>query len=261
MTLPRLDPYMQGIGEEVEDLSRISASQPYESLGPVLPRQALNILVERSRKVTIGLKELLEAGLATDKGKLTEQGQLVKTILTKPAAQIRIESSRGRATLTFEAYIANGQAVLLASASPASLPEVPHGEDILTASAFVRLDFVPAGYVPIAIASWVGIAPAWSLATNPEQIEQDLLIQRADDDAIPPPADADAHLKYVWSQPWFLWTLAGSNLNSGLVMISAGRAGHFALARGEGTKARFMSYPSMLLWRKLVALVEQSLTA
>ena len=34
MTLPRLDPYLERIGEPLEDLSRIAASQPYESLGP-----------------------------------------------------------------------------------------------------------------------------------------------------------------------------------------------------------------------------------
>jgi hypothetical protein len=261
MTLPRLDPYMESIGAEVEDLSRISAGQPYESLGPLLPRQALQILAGSGRKVTLGLKELLDAGLATEKGKLTQQGNLVREILTKPEARIRLESSRGRATLTFEAYVAGGQAVLLASASPASLTEVPHGEDILTASASVRLDFVPASYVAIAIASWVGVAPAWSLATRPELIEQDLLVQRADDDAVPPPADADEHLKYVWSQPWFLWTLTGSGLRSGLAMINAGRAGHFMLTQGEGSKARFTAYTSLHLWEKLVALVEASSTA
>jgi hypothetical protein len=180
MTLPRLDPYLESIGEPVEDLSRIAASQPYESLGPLLPRQALRILAGSGRKVSLGLKELLEAGLVSENGKLTEQGKLVKQILTKPRAQLRIESSRGRAPLTFEAYVASGQAVLLASASPASLTDDPHGDDITTASALVRLDFVPAGYVPIAMAAWTGIAPAWSLATSPELIDQELLTHRAD---------------------------------------------------------------------------------
>jgi hypothetical protein len=263
MTLPRLDAYLESIGEPLEDLSRIAADQPYESLGPLLPRQALEILAGAGRKDNnLGLKELVDAELATDDGKLTEQGELVKQILTKPIAQIRLESSRGRATLTFEAYVYGGQAVLLASASPASLVEVPHGEDILTASALVRLDFVPAEYIPIAIAAWTGIAPAWSLGTSPEEIDEELLVHRADDPAVPPPTDADEHLKYVWSQPWFLWTLSGSGLDSGLVMINAGRAGHFALTQGEEEgKARFTAYPSTYLWQKLVALVDQSITA
>jgi hypothetical protein len=261
MTLPRLDPYLESIGESVEDLSRIAASQPYQSLGPLLPRQALGILLDTGRKVTLGLKELLEAGLAGEDGKLTDQGKLVKQILTKPAARIRLESSRGRAPLTFDAYVYGGQAVLLSSASPASLVEVPHGEDILTASALVRIDFVQADYVPVATAAWVGVAPAWSLATSPELIDQELLVHRADDPAVPPPAGADANLKHVWSQPWFLWTLSGTGLNSGLVMINAGRAGHFAVTQGEGDKARFTAYPSTFLWHKLVTLVDRSITA
>lgn len=111
------------------------------------------------------------------------------------------------------------------------------------------------------MASWTGIAPAWSLATSPELIDEELLIHRADDDAVPPPADADAHLKYVWSQPWFLWTLSGTGLDSGLVMINAGRAYHFAITQGEDKKVRFSPYPAMYLWQKLVALTEQSITA
>jgi hypothetical protein len=260
MTLPRLDPYLESIGESVEDLSRIAADQPYESLGPLLPRQALQILATSGRKITLGLKELAESGLATEKGKLTEQGRLVKEILTKPRGRIRVESSRGRTPLTFEAYVASGQAVLLASASPASLAEVPH-DDILTASALVRLDVVPVEHVPIAIAAWTGMAPAWSLATNPEMIDHELLLHRADDPAVPPPADADENLKYVWSQPWFRWTLSGSGLKSGLVMINAGRAGHFSLSQGDENKTRLTAFPSVVLWPALVALFEQSITA
>ena len=168
------------------------------------------------------MTELVDAGLATDDGKLTEQGQLVKQILTKPSARVRVESSRGRAPLTFEAYVLSGQAVIVASTSPATLVEDPHGEDILAASGRVQLDFVDVSYVPIALAAWVGLAPAWSLATSPELIDEKLLVHRMDDPAVPPPADADENLKYVWSQPWFLWTLTGTGLAHGLVMVNAG---------------------------------------
>jgi hypothetical protein len=41
----------------------------------------------------------------------------------------------------------------------------------------------------------------------------------------------------------------------------AGPAGHFAITQGEGEKVRFSAYPSMFLWQKLIAPVEQSVTA
>jgi hypothetical protein len=261
MMLPRLDPYLESIGEPLEDLSRIAASQPYESLGPSLPRAALQSLAGSGRKIIEGLTELVDAGLATDDGKLTEQGRLVKQILTEPSAQVRVESSRGRAPLTFEAYVLSGQAVIVASASPAALVEEPHGDDILAASGLVRVDFVDVSYVPIALAAWVGLAPAWSLGTSPELIDEKLLVHRMDDHAVPPPAGADENLKYVWSQPWFLWTLTGTGLAHGLVMVNAAAAGHFALTQGDGAKANFSAYPSMFLWQRLVSLVEQSVTA
>jgi hypothetical protein len=56
-------------------------------LVPVLARAALQILTGSGRKVTQGLAELVEAGLATEDGRLTEQGELVKQILTKPRAK------------------------------------------------------------------------------------------------------------------------------------------------------------------------------
>ncbi|HWL96830.1 MAG TPA: hypothetical protein VNP20_05765 [Nocardioidaceae bacterium] len=29
----------------------------------------------------------------------------------------------------------------------------------------------------------------------------------------PPPEDADNNLRYMWSQPWFLWTLQASGVD------------------------------------------------
>ena len=50
MTLPRLDPYLVSIGEELEDLSRIGAAQPYRHDGPALPREDLEVLVRARRR-------------------------------------------------------------------------------------------------------------------------------------------------------------------------------------------------------------------
>jgi len=34
-----------------------------------------------------------------------------------------------------------------------------------------------------------------------------------DDQTDTPPEDADNNLRYMWSQPWFLWTLQASGVD------------------------------------------------
>jgi hypothetical protein len=174
---------------------------------------------------------------------------------------VRIDSGRGSTPLTFDAYVNAGRALVVANRSPAGPEEAPRGDDILTAATTVHLDLCDVTLVPLAMAGWVGLAPAWSLATTPELIEEELILRRADDPTVAPPEDADAHLRYMWSQPWFPWTLQASGVDTGRVMVNAGRAGHFALMQGDGERVRFGAMLSYDVWFDLVAMVERSVTA
>jgi hypothetical protein len=231
--LPRTDAYLQSIGEHVEDVSRIAATRPFRTHGPAVTRDALAFLAADSRR---------------DRHR-------------HPRARLRTESGRGSTPLTFDAYIDAGRALVVANPSPAGFEEAPHGDDILTAATTVHLDLCDVTHVPLAMAGWVGLAPAWSLDTTPELIAEELILRRADDPAVAPPEDADNNLRYMWSQPWFLWTLQASGVDHGRVMVNAGRAGHFALTQGGGERVRFGAMMSYSVWLDLVAMVERSVTA
>ncbi|WP_315093142.1 hypothetical protein [uncultured Cellulomonas sp.] len=260
-TLPRLDPYLVSIGEELEDLSRIAGSQPFRSTGPTLPREDLEVLVRaasaRLRKVR-ATPTLVEAGLMDDSGP-TDDGRTVARMLSGSQARLRVESGRGRAPLTLDVYLADGRALAIATSSPAALADVPHGDTILEVAGSVGLDLVDSSAVPALVASWVGLSPAWSLATTPEAILEETVLTRVDEPETPPPPGADAHLRHVWGQPWYLWTLQASGNEYGLVVVRAGAAGQFLLTSSdEPGHVGFVAVPAAQLWAHLV---EQTATA
>lgn len=261
---PALDPYLTSIGEPVEDLSRIMASQPFRSVGPSLDRADLEALVAAGRPALLRRSTppaLVEADLMDGRGRLTDSGRSVHAMLTAADGRLRVESVRGSTPLVLDVYVRQGWALTVSTRSPAAIAEPPRGQDIVTTATRIGLDHVDAARVPMDVAAWVGLAPAWSLATEPVDVPEALLRRRVDDPTTPPAPDADAHLRYVWQQPWFLWTLQASGSTSGRIMVNAGRAGHFALTTPDGGPAAaeaglvgFRAMPSAAVWRDLVHL-------
>ena len=259
--LPRLDPYLVAIGEPLEDLTRVSSAQPFRSGGPMLPRDDLALLVRaagrRLRKVTPSAA-LVQAELMDVSGAVTEQGRAVVQLLTKPAARLRVESGRGHTPLTVEAYMRGGVALLVATASPAPLNEEPAPSDLVRLAATVGLDLVDATSVPRLLASWVGLGPAWRLATSPDRLDRDVVLARVDDPHTAPPPEADAHLRHTWGQPWFLWTVQSSAIPARRAWINTGGTGHFLLTDAGDGRATFESAFSQDVWADLLRLVTGS---
>jgi hypothetical protein len=278
---PRLDPYLVTLGERYEDVSGVAAAQPFRSAGPTLHRDAVTLLAAtdpdgRGRRTGMlgrirGLRgedalvaELVAAELMTPSGELTDSGRLVAAALTRPTAHVRVESARGRTPLALAASALHGQAAVVATASPAALGEEPRGEQILDTATTVTLDWIDVSFLPVMIASWVGLAPAWSLATEPELLPEQLVTQRADDPATPPPVGADQNLRHAWEQPWHLWTMRAEHVAAGRILVNAGRAGHFMLLSPDPSRAAeglvlFRATPAANVWLDLVSYIQQEL--
>ncbi|MDT0164110.1 hypothetical protein Q9R32_00900 [Actinotalea sp. AC32] len=260
--LPRLDPYLASIGEPLEDVSRVAASQPFRSTGPVVDRSSIAALTTATREPTGTEADpaLVDAGLLAADGTPTAHGRLVAGALTQPDGHLRVEASHAGRPRALDAYLSGGLAVVLSGPSPVGGGSAT-GDDDASAPAEVddamHLDLVDAAHVPGMIASWVGLGPAWSLATSPEAIPERLVLARADDADAPPPADADPHLLRAWQQPWCLWTVQGTGLTHGRVMVNAGASGHFALTRSSDGGTLFRAVPSAVVWTDLVHLVAE----
>ena len=185
MDRPRPDPYLATLGEPYEDISAIASAQLFTSAGPTMHSGAVETLAEAGhggpsriggalRRITrtstrdVRLAELVAADLMTPSGELTDSGRGIAEALARPTGHLRVESARGRTPLALDAYERDGHTVIVATASPAALGEEPRGEQILETATTITLDWIDVSYLPVTIASWVGLAPAWSLATEPE---------------------------------------------------------------------------------------------
>ncbi|MGF9662698.1 hypothetical protein AAIH25_12590 [Arthrobacter crystallopoietes] len=248
-------------GEQLEQLSGIAAKQPYASRGPWLTAGSLQLLQAAAESGKLGrfgiagkaaeLAPLVSAGLLTDKGKLTGQGRLVTSPWQDSVASLRITAQyRGRASV-FQAWLGPEGCLVLAGPSSdqflAGHPQAGH-----------QLDFLALDHLYPAIAAWIGIAPAWSLASEPLSIDLQTVNRRFGDETVPVPEGADPVLVNMWRQPWFVWQLLvepGSGRPE--TFINAGESGHYHLAVAED-RAELNVRPSGALYRDLARAIDRA---
>jgi hypothetical protein len=245
MSEPRRDPFLATLGEDVEDLSRVAPAQAWASAGPTLSREGFELLRRsaagdlRVRRLGTGevaqLDRLVEAGLLDAKGRLTDPGLRVAGTLAQPQGKVHVEAAVGRIPFSFQASLRGDHAVVVATASPR--PWSGSDPD----------------------AEQVGLGPAWSLATEPELLPESVVTARLEDPDVPAPAGADAVLREVWRQPWYLWTLRTTASQHGLVVVHAGDRGCYAMAGGpEPGVVAFRALSSYDVWLRLHELVAEA---
>jgi hypothetical protein len=272
--VPRLDEFVAAsLGERVEDLSGVASAQPYRPRGPQLSAAGVELLARkvtgggrwdrRTAEVTEQLDRLTAAGLLDDRRRLTESGMTVARVLVRPRAYFRIEVVRGTPPLCVQAYLSGDHAVITANESPvAGRGREYTAAEAEAAATTMWLDFCDVSYVPVALASWVGLGPAWSLAVEPDVVPAEVLVARLGDRSVPPPGGADEALRRMWSQPWFLWTLSGSGLDRPLAFIDAGVAGpHEFYGTGDGVHSKLQPLPPAVVWERLVGRVVPAIRA
>jgi hypothetical protein len=287
---PRADPYLATTGVPglvaLEDLSGIAAARPWSSAGPTLHRDTLPALTaaltgplrpgELSDVVAGQLMVLVEAGLLGPDHALTESGVGVASLLARPDARLRVEATAGRTALSFDAYLRAGRVLTVCTAPPADFAgRSPSGQQVAAAATTVRLDHTDVSYLPLSIAGWVGLAPAWSVQVQPERLRLGSVTARVEDPAAPPPRGANEHLREVWRQPWVLWSLRSSAGPPGLTTVGCGARGQFALTSAPGPSRSapersgddpdavvgFQAAASVQLWTAIVEQVDRAVTA
>ena len=267
MSEPRRDRFLSTVGEDVEDLSRVAPAQPWVSAGPTLSRDGFELLrrsaardlrVRRLGAAEVAqLDRLVAAGLLDAKGRLTDPGQWVAATLAQPQGEVHVDAAVGRIPFSFRASLRGDHAVVVATASPRPWSGAdPDAEQVPASADTLTVDDVPLGYLPVALARWVGLGPAWSLATEPELLPESLVTARLEDPDVPAPAEADVVLREVWRQPWFLWTLQTTAAPHGLVVVHAGDRGCYAtVSTPEPGVVAFRAIASYDVWLRLLELV------
>ncbi|QFG69890.1 hypothetical protein [Ornithinimicrobium pratense] len=258
---PRTDDFWSGRGETLEDLGRLQQAQPWAPDGLPLSRAAFAAFAEAGRglrgprvKDRSAVEELQQAGLVDASGRLTEDGRTTHAALAGADRRIRVESAAAGVPGTFEAARLGDTALVWATDPPSRWAGGPaRGRDALESATTGTLQWIPLMHLPEELAAWLQVGPAWPMATSPPRLPRDLVTERAEDDRVPPPPDADDHLRSAWAEPWFTWVLT-TDTGHAVAGVHAGRHGHFRLAEPEEQDGvvDLQAFPSEPLFTTLV---------
>jgi hypothetical protein len=262
---PRLEPFAsQQAGEPLEALSGLAATQDFRSEGPWLSPAAQDVLLLLGRGGKLGrfglgaaqegLEELEAAGLVTGRGRLTAEGRLVASPLDGTSGSVQFAAACGGQKSAFYGALGSEGVLVLAGPSCARLRMGDQGDPGRRQVDFLSLDqFFPA------LAAWLGLGPSWLLdaevSISPEAVQARM--SGASGAEVPLPEKADAAVRHMWEQEWFIWQQVDgrTDLQTG---IQAGPAGTWQLVNSE-RGLLLKPWPSAQAYRGLLQTVSAEL--
>lgn len=248
-------------GLDVETLDRVSAAQPYSPVGPVLSDAAFRLVLEhvglpameRSRAFAEHrvAAELVATGLMDPDGAFTESFRLLTLPLSRSRETVRVEGVHLGGSTQLDVWLGGGGATVVSRASHAQLVHGDTGHAVPEGS--VRVDVLREESVPLAIAAWAGVGPAWTVVTGEDRIPVDLFQARLDrGPEVGPPEGSDDALLRVWAEPWFAWRVVMPGLERELSWLGAGAAGPLRIRGVRDGRMHLLAEPSGYVWTTLV---------
>jgi hypothetical protein len=272
---PVLDPHTVACGEPLEDYGWLAGVQGHRPRGPRLLWQGWFLLAEALRhQVARGrlnptrarqVDALTDAGLL-ERGRVTDAGRPIAEVLSQPGPRLTVHArSTGDRHHAMDILVAGPSAVVLASAPPYpaatglnSEPGDGTGDD----PNLLTLDLVDLTWLPVSIAAWTGTVPTWTFGISPDTVDHGLFMRRLHGQDVPPPEEADAHLREVWQQrPWWWWRLTAPGTPRQVDVLHAGDRGCYEMTAGEaeGT-VRLIPTPSFVIWHVIVEITNAAVT-
>jgi hypothetical protein len=257
---PRHDEFASArAGYDLEDLSRISPAQPYRSNGPVLRTSTVRFFESIADTGKAGrfetgrsrdeIAELAAAGYATANGRLTESGAAFATPWREYAFGLSLAARREGLQTGMQVWVGGGLALLATGPAPLAADRTDVGPDRL------QLDLVSVAQLPMAIASWCGLGPAWTLHGNVTSCEAERFYARLGSSTEPAPAGSDDATKRMWAEPWLAWNIRKSGPGAGHSWLNAGAAGHYRVGNGSDGSITLLPEPSAAVWDSLVRFI------
>lgn len=230
-TMPRLDLILGEQGFELEDLSRIRGAQRYSSAGPPVPEEQIEAL--RTGKLRRVDTAVLEAsGFVGGRGRLTDAGEAAHLALEAPGRRVTAEvvGDGDFRVARLDIFQRQYGSVVLADPPPGA----PAGGR--------TLDLVATDTTAIALARWLGLAPAWAMAiaegeVSTLRLDSAVLDARLTSAGAPPPDGAVDGLLRMWAEPWQMITIrADAPVERVAHVITTPDAGYFRVERDERTR-------------------------
>lgn len=259
MREPAVDPYLLEVsGIRAESLDRVSASQPYRPVGPVVSDAAFQLILDHAGERRLGkmqivaaasqCAELVAAGLMESDGTFTKAFDVLSLPLRSARRRFVVEGHYGTQTTQLDAWAGGGGVLVATRASHAQL--VLGEERNAVPPGSVQLDVIREGGLPGAIAAWAGLGPAWSVLGRIDRVPMKAFEARLEGTG-GPPREADRPLRRMWEQPWFAWRFRMPDLDMERAWLNAGSAGHFAIGRTSGDAMMLQATPSAHVWKTM----------
>jgi len=243
------------VGEPLESLDGVRAGQPFRIEGPRVSWAAVELLgsarkarrLTRQEAVTTEGRELAVAGMIDERSRrFSPWASSVADILDDSTLSIAGEQSNGTTSERLTAW-SDGSRTLITATEPGA------DDDLRT------LEIVGIESTAPRIASWLAIAPAWAFGDpEPLVIDAGLIDARLRDATVEPPEDAGEFLRFAWSQPWTVWTVAVQPADSAMRCIDAGSAGYLGLMGASDGTMTIEAVPSAAVFSSLVAIIERA---
>jgi len=255
---PRRDEFMATVGYDVERVSRIGTAQPFSSRGPVVSESVVQFVLDHHDGKKLGKlqllgmgrmrAELLDAGLLEPNGQLTDRFGFYACALEQAPHVIQIEGHYGAVSTSLTLWMGDEQVLVAAGPSYAQLV-LGIQEDAIDPEK-IRLDVVTPAQIAGTVASWVGLAPAWTVQSEPDRIDLGTFSGRMEGFA-PIPDAGDAALARLWAEPWFAWRMTAEATGLARGWLNAGAAGHYAMGV-DGSSMVLAAEPSLRAWQALL---------
>lgn len=192
-------------------------------------------------------RDLIRRGWASEHGVLTHVGRAMNADLGYPAVQATLYR-RTTDSLSSGSLLV-GRECALATVTHSDDP--PDGGDDPT-NPLVRFQSMDADAVPLFLARWARLGPAWSFPTDHRPLEMSSVIKRLDDPDRPVPRGADEAFAAMWAEPWMQWGVVSADGSIDLHCIQAGRRGQYRVTFVDEGRVRLVARPSSLIWGDLV---------
>lgn len=248
-------------GLDVESIDRVGAAQPYCPVGPVLSDEAFKLVIGHAGTPRMGIMqaaaladhaaELVAAGLMEPDGTFAVGFEVLGIALAQSRQRLRVEGVHGATSTQFDAWIGGGSVTV---ASRASQGQLIHGSSQRPVpSDHVQVDVLCEGSLPLAVAAWSGLGPAWTVLSEIDRMPAELFEQRlVQGEKVPAPQGADDALLRMWRQPWFAWRLVMPDLDREMAWLNAGAAGQYRLGRQSDGTMLVRAEPAGYVWNTLV---------
>lgn len=221
-----------------EDLGPLRTEQEHHASGQVIGPESLSLLLSMANRDALGrfdaagarepIAQLKDLGLL-DGRRLTPEGKKFVQPLRGLQAQFTVSAVGPDGSTGMDAWLGAGAALVAAGPAASALQTtvIPYGS--------CELLSIDAAALPVFLAKWLPLVPAWTVGQYPLRLAGDLFERRLNEgSAVEPPEGLGEAEARMWAQPWVGWNVEHVHSGRRLGWVTAGQAGPFLATADPG---------------------------